>query len=131
MSTIGYALLPPILKKASVKIPPFTVIAISMFVLFMLSLFMSIFYEKSFQIKLAVIKTSLFPLILVGVLNTVAFWLGILGYKYMPLWQQTLFGLLAPICTAVFAYFLLGEPLSSKLFISLLLMGSGLYIAIR
>jgi drug/metabolite transporter (DMT)-like permease len=131
LSTIGYAVLAPLLKRVNEKIPPFTIIAISMFVLFVLSLVMSIVQEKSLSIKPDVIKANLFPLLLVGVINTIAFWLGIVGYKYMPLWQQSLFSLLTPIFTAIFAFLILGEPLSPKMFLSLILMGAGLWVAVK
>ncbi len=131
LSTLGYAVLPVLLKRANSKIPPFTIIAISMFVLFSLSLILSIVQEKSLSIKFEVIKENLGVLVLVGVINTIAFWLGIVGYKYMPLWQQSLYGLLSPVFIAVFAFLILGESISPKFFLSLLLMRAGLFLAIK
>ncbi len=126
LSTILYALLSPLLKKANVSIPPFTVMTISMLSLFLLSLFMSIFFEHSLSLNLQNGKNLIILLLIVGLINGVAFWLGIKGYKYMPLDQQSLFALLSPMLISVFAYFILGEKLNPKIFISLAIMGIGL-----
>ncbi len=130
-STACYALLTPLLKKAGEKLPPFTLIAISMFVLFISSFVISIFLENSLSLKYETVKPYIVPLILVGLINTVGFWLAVVGYKYMPVWEQTLFSLLTPILSGVFAYWILGEQLSPKLFLSLLIMGIGLFVAVR
>lgn len=61
----------------------------------------------------------------------VALWLIILGFKYLPIWQQSMFSLLTPVFAGIFAYFLLGEPISIKLFIGLAVMGIGLFIAVK
>jgi len=76
------------------------------------------------------LRGSVLILMLVGAINFGAFWLGILSFKYMPLWQQSLFGLLSPILIGVFAFFILGEQLSSKLFLSLAIMGVGLAVGL-
>lgn len=131
ISTASYALLTPLLKKASEKIPPFTLIAISMFVLFLCSFLVSIFLENSLKLKIAPIKTYIWTLVVVGVINALAFWLQVLGYKYMPIWQQALFGLLSPLLSGVFAYYILGEQMSAKLFLGLIVMGIGLFVAVR
>ncbi|MGH7245970.1 MAG: EamA family transporter [Candidatus Levyibacteriota bacterium] len=131
ISTIFYASLYPLLKKANEKIPPFTVMAISMFVLFILSLLASIFFEKGFHLKASSVKDSILILVLVGVLNFIGFWLLIQGYKFMPIWQQTMFTILTPVISGIFAYFILGENLTLNLFIGLAIMGIGLFVAIR
>ena len=53
-------------------------------------------------------KNTILLLFLVGLINGVAFWLGIKGYKYMSLSQQSLFALLSPIFVAIFAFLLFG-----------------------
>lgn len=131
LSTFFYALLFPMLKKANEKLPPFTVMAVSMFVLFFISLIFSLIFENSTQIKFTSFKPLIGLLILVGVINVVSFWLEILGYKFMPLWQQTMFTLLTPIFAGIASYFILGEAISPKLFLGLLIMGVGLFVAIR
>lgn len=132
ISTAFYGLINPLLKKANNdSIPPFTVMAISMFVLFLCSFFASIFFENGLHIKGDILKSNSGYLILAGVINFIAFWFAILGFKYMPLWQQTLFSLMMPVFTAIFAYFLLGEKLSLNFFLGLLIMGIGLFIVGR
>lgn len=131
ISTICYAALNPIAKKASAEIQPFTIMAITMFVLFILSLIGSIVFEQLFSVKPAVLKTHLAPLILFGVINFFGFWLLIHGFKYFPVWQQQLFLLLTPILGGIIAFFLLGESIEPKLFLSLAIIGVGLYIGLR
>lgn len=130
-SVILYSFIPPLLKKASLSLPPFTMMAIAMAVLFSGSFILSMLLENSLKIKLVENKDAVFILILMGVLNLIAFWLAILGYKYMPLWQQSMYSLLIPVLAGIFAYYLLGEALNPKLFIGLIVMGIGLFIAIR
>lgn len=130
-STILYAFIGVLFKKANREVPPFSTMAISMFFLFIVSLIFSLIYEKSHQFNWSEIKTPVLFLIIAGVVNFFAFWLGILGYKYLPLWQQSMFGLLSPIFIGVFGYFLLGEQISIKLLFGLIFMGIGLFIVVR
>lgn len=86
ISTALYALIGPLLKKANTdSVPPFTVMAISMFVLFLCSFLASIFFENSFHLKASVLKGNINYLVIAGIINFVGFWLAILGYKYMSL----------------------------------------------
>lgn len=121
----------PLFKKSSEKLPAFTVMAISMFVLFLTSLVLSILFENSLHIKFGSLKIYVLFALLAGAINVVAFWLEIQGFKFMPVWQQTLISLLLPIFAALFSFLILGEPLSIKLFIGLFIIGIGLYISIR
>lgn len=130
-STAFYALLHPLLKKAGQQVPPFTVMAISMFVLFILSLLASVFVEGSLSLKGGAAKINLPILIIIGIVNFLAFWLLLLSYKYFPVWQINMFALLTPIIAGVLSYFILGEKLTVNLFIGLLFMGVGLYIAVK
>jgi len=130
-STTLYAFLYPLIKKANQQLPPFTVMAISMFFLFALSVFASYFLEGIFRMKAEVLKANLPILVTIGVVNFIAFWLLIVSYKYFPVWQATMFTLLTPILAGIFAYFLLGEKFSINLFFGLLVMGIGLFIAVR
>lgn len=128
-----YATLPPLLKKVSQNgIPPFTMMTVSMFTLFLSSFIASFLFEKGLRLKPVLADKNLFfILVAVGLINTVGFWLAIQGYKYMPLWQQTMFTLLTPVLAGIFAYFVLGEAISLKLFLGLVIMGLGLFIAVR
>lgn len=131
LSTVFYALIWPLIKKSSEKIPAFTTMAISMFVLFISSLILSILFENSIHLKFASLKTYIIFALLAGAVNVVGFWLEIQGFKYMPIWQQTLISLLLPVFAAVFSFFILGERLSINLFIGLIIIGAGLFVAIR
>ncbi len=129
ISVACYSLISPLLKRTSATLPPFTIMSISMFSLFSLSVIMSLIFEKN-QLKMDVVKQSVPILLLVGAINLVGFWLAIQGYKYMPLWQQSLFQLLLPVFIGIVAYFVLGEQLSPKLFVGLAIMSLGLYVAV-
>ena len=131
LSLLFYSSITPLLKKSNQTYPPFTIMTISMFALFFFSLVLSLLVDKSSLLKALQNKQSMAILILVGLLNTIGFWLSILGYKYMLLWQQSLIGLLGPIFLAIFAFFILGEAISVKLFLGLAIMGLGLFVAIR
>ncbi len=132
VSTVIYSLLPVLFKKVNQNIPPFTVMAVSMFALFIAALILSLLFEKSINWKFINDNRNLFlVLITTGLINAAGFWLAIQAFKYMPLWQQTLFGLFIPILTGIFAYLILGETLNPKLFVGLLIMALGLVIAIR
>lgn len=130
-STLLYGFMYPLIKRANQNLPPFTVMAISMFALFVASLILSIVFENGLKIKVIENKNIILLLLGVGVINTIAFWLAILGFKYMPLWQQTMFNLLIPVFAGVFAFFILKEPLSAKLLIGLIIISVGLFIAVR
>ena len=131
VSTLAYGAMFPLLKKANEKIPPFTLMALSMFFLFLFSLIGSLIFEKNALGKYSTIKAFLPLLIFTGLVNLAAFWTEILAYKYMPLWQQTMFVLLTPVFAGILAFFILGEHISAKLFLGLIIMAVGLFIAIR
>lgn len=134
LSVTLYASLGPQLKRVSqAGIPPFAMIAVSMFALFTTALILSIIFERGGTNLKSVMtsKNLFFALITVGLINTAGFYLAIQGYKYMPIWQQNMFELLKPILAGVFAYFILGEVITMRLFLGLLIMGIGLYIAIK
>lgn len=130
-STVLYALMGVLFKKTSLQTSAFSLMAISMFALFASSLILSLIFEKDSIIKSIQDKNLFLLLISIGLINTVGFWLAIQGYKHMPLWQQTLFSLLIPPLTGIFAYFILGETISMKLLLGLAIMGIGLFVAIK
>lgn len=130
-SSLFYAFLVPLLKKAGKDIPVFTSMAVPMFVLFSCALAASLFFEKDALPKLLVQKNSLLILILLGVLNFFGFWLLIIGSKSLLAWQVNMFGILTPMLTGIIAFFILGESLTVNLFIGLAIAGIGLYIAVR
>ena len=126
-----YALNATLLKRGSQSIPPFAAMTVSMFVLFCVSLIMTFSTERSFTWSISENKDQFAVLVLVGFVNTLAFWSMLNAFRYSAMWQQQLFTLLAPVFAAAFAFFILGEDISPKLFASLLFMGMGLYLAVR
>ena len=129
-SVFCYSLLGVLLKKASQNLQPFTVMAISMFVLFGVSFLFSIAFEKSLSLDFSMNKTSIMILVAVGIINVLGFWLQIKAYPLMPLWTQQMFFLLTPIFGGIIAYIVLKEPITSKLFAGLAFMIVGLFIAV-
>ncbi len=130
-STVLYASLGPLMKRANAKLPPFTVIAIAMIVLATGAIICSLVFEKGSRIAYGAYKQEIILLIIAGLLNLAAFWLGVLGYKYMPLWQQSMFTFFTPLLTGLFAFLILKEPIEAKMFLGLVLMSLGLYVSVR
>jgi drug/metabolite transporter (DMT)-like permease len=131
-STISYALLSALLKKVYKNdVGPFTVMAISMLVLFLISAVCAFVFEDFSNFEVAEHTKDILLLVLVGTINALGFWLAIKGYDYMPLWEQQMFQILTPLLTGFFAFFMLGESIGINLFIGLGVMGIGLFIAIR
>lgn len=131
LSTIGYSLIYPLLKKGGEKISTFSLLAISTGIVCIMSVAMSLLTEKNALIRSFSEKNYIWFVVIAGIINFFAFWLGVVAFKYMSVWQQQLFGLLLPVVGAVAAYFLLKEAISPKLFIGLIIMSFGLYIALR
>ncbi len=126
-----YSLLYPMFKKVDTKVPPFTLMAISMFTLFFWSFLASVFFEKSLQTKGIISKENVLILVLAGTINLAAFWVLLLGQRNMPIWQITMFNLLVPVFAGIASYFILGEQLNPKMFIGLAIMAVGLFVAIK
>jgi len=129
-SVLLYAVLSPILKKVSGDVSPWTTIAIAMTVLTVIAYIMSFLTEDLKQFVWKDNKLNIMYLVLVGGINALAFYLGVRAYGYMPLWQQSMFGLLGPVITGIFAFYILGEPMSWKLFIGLAIVSIGLFIGV-
>lgn len=126
-----YGLVGALLKRGAQGIPPFAAMTVSMGVLFGLSFLCNLVLERNFSWDLRVHTGSIVALVLVGTVNTVALFCALRAYDYVPVWQYQLFSLLCPIFASLFAYLLLGEVLSPKLFGGLVLMAIGLYVAVR
>lgn len=129
-STIVFASLGPLLKKANQTLPPFTVMTISTFILFLCALILSIAFENFTNLKFLSDKSIVKILFLAGALNTLSFYLAIKAFKYIPIWQQAMFSVLMPVFSAIFAYFILAEKFSPRLFLGLAIMAVGLFIAV-
>ena len=129
ISTLCYALITPLIKKASADFGPFTEIAISMTVLTTIAILMAFITEDMTNINFIKSQKSIILLLVVGVVNAIGFYLAIRGFKYMKIWQQQMFGILTPILSGIFAFFILGEKMSLRIFISLALMAAGIAVA--
>ena len=130
-STVLYSSLYPLLKKANQQLPPFTTMALAMLSLFILATLASIFLENGLHTKMSLIKSNFSLIIIIGIVNFIAFWLAILGFKYMSIWQQNMFYVIDPVAAAIFAYFILGEKITINLFLGLFIMAIGLFVAVR
>lgn len=76
-------------------------------------------------------KQAFLLLVFVGIINAVGYYASIRAYAYLPIWQLNMFFALSPLIGGVFAYFILGEAISGKLFLGLSLALAGIYIAFR
>lgn len=127
-SIICLASLTALLKKASQETTSFWVITISTFILCLCSLVCALAFQKSEIPQLWQHKKAIGVLSLAGFLNFVGVYFSIRAFDYFLVWQQTMFKVLVPVFAAVFAYFLLGEPLHYKFIIGLIIMSNGLFI---
>lgn len=131
LSTIFYSLTYPLQKKVSNDIPTFMVMTIIMFTASFITFFLSIIFEKGLSFNFVQNRNGILILVLVGIINIFAFWCLLIGYKYLPLWQEIMITMISPIFTAIFSYYILGESLSYKMFIGLFIMCFGLFVAIK
>lgn len=126
-----YGLNGVLLKRGSQGVPPFTAMTISMAVLLTLSGICSRVFEPDFSWSFKDNPKALLSLLLVGFVNTAAFWCFLNAYKYVSVWQYQVFSHLTPMFAGVFAFLLLGEPLTWKLFAGTALIFVGLYVALH
>lgn len=131
LATVLNALLIPLLKLVNQKVPTFTTMTIYAFYLFILSLLSSLLFEKGGTNFFNLDKKFFAFMFVIGVIYYLAIVFIFLSFKHLAVWQQTMFGLLIPILSGVFAYYILKEPLSYKLFVGLAIASFGLYIALR
>ncbi len=69
-------------------------------------------------------------LAIVGVMTGIGYLLGIAALMRLPVWLNGLFLVFWPVLNAVFAWFLLHEPISPKFIIAFAFMSVGLLIAV-
>jgi len=128
---ICYGVLAPLNKKNTQSFPPFTVMAVSMFALFILAVVCCLIFEKSWQLDFVKNRQGLILLLFTGTVNFVGFTLLLSAYKYFPVWQIVVLMMSQPLITSVIAFLILREPLTWKFFLSLLFMAIGNFIATR
>ena len=127
LSIMVYSTLWPLLKKTSQDVPHFLAMAISMFVLFLVSLI----FHFGFEPRTIPAKQDLLLLGLVGIVNALAFYLALVALQGLPIWHYKMIGLISPVFTAFCAYYILGEHFSYKMFVGLTIAAFGIYIAIK
>jgi len=126
-----YGLNGVLLKRGSQGIPPFSAMTVSMAVLFTLSAVCSRVFEPDFSWSIKENPKAFLYLLLVGVVNTAAFWCFLNAYRFVSVWQYQVFTHLTPMFAGIFAFFLLGEPLTVKLFVGTAIIFVGLYVALH
>ncbi len=131
LSAIFYGLFAPYLKKVSETVPPFMTLAVTSATIAITSLVLSFIFEKNFDLHLLTSKSMIKLILAVGMLNLLAYWFEILGFQYLPVWQQQMFFALIPAFAGVAAFFILGEALSIRLLIGLIITGTGLFISVK
>lgn len=129
-STFLVAALTPIYKKANLGIPPFFLMSVTMLSMFLLAIIAYIFFEKGFEVQSLTLK-QWGALAGIGLIEFLAFWTWLLAIKDLSSIQIQMFMVLAPIFAAIAAYFLLGEKVEPKAVLGLVIMGAGLYVAIK
>lgn len=118
-------------KRINQELPTYATMAAGMAVIFVLSLALSLVTEKSAVAGIKDVKGVLYIVLIAGVANFFAFLLLLKGMQLTPIWQVQLFYLLTPVLGAFFAYWILGEDFSARLWLGLSLMSVGLYLAVK
>jgi len=125
-----YALLGPIVRKfALTSFPPFAFIATANIILFLISLSCWALFERHFT------PAQIQPMQWVwltgfAALNFVGYYLYVRAMGGMPVSHYQLMALATPIFGGLFAWYLLKEPLSLKIFAGFAIMCLGYYIAV-
>jgi|GEM_PF-5868543 len=131
LSALFYGLFAPYLKKVSEAVPPFMTLALTSGIIAVTAFVLSLIFERGFDPGILTSKSMIKLIIAVGLLNLLAYWFEILGFQYLPVWQQQIFFALIPAFAGVAAFFILGEALSMKLVYGLIITGIGLYVSVR
>lgn len=125
VSSILYGVFNPMLKKAGLNAYATLIVQLGFSWLVGLPIFLATGSYKDISMGSVVL------IAVAAAIGTVAYILAVKSFALLPMWQIAVFSLIAPLSTAVFSYFILGEPIPSKFFLSLILVGAGLFIAVR
>lgn len=124
-----YALLGPLAKKVSLVLPPFSFIAASSLILFLICFALAVAYERP-ALSTAIRHINFGWLLCFSLVNI----LGYIGYLWainrIAVAEYQMFIILGPIVGGAFAYILLGETFHTRYLIAAAIMAIGLYIAI-
>ena len=125
ISSILYGIFNPMLKKAGLNAYATLIVQLGFSWLVGLPIFLATGSYKEISLG------SVGLIALAASIGTLAYILAVKSFYLLPMWQVAIFSLIAPFSTAIFSYFILGEPLSAKFFWSLIFVGIGLFIAVH
>ena len=129
MAMFCYALLPVLAKKMHASVPPFSLIAVTMFVLMLCSLVASYVTERSFKISSLGLSDFL-SLVLFGLINFVGFGAYLFSISKIPVVEYQMIGVLIPLVGGVLAVFLLNEPFLWRYGVGFVFVAVGLYLTL-
>lgn len=131
MAMILYATLTPMAKKLGLEgVPPFLFIAIANVFLFILGCIGYYFFERTGQVFVLKQDHVVF-LFVFAAINFVAYALFLYALRDVSVASYQLIELLTPVIGAIVAFYLLNESVQPKQIIGFLIMGVGLFIALR
>lgn len=130
-SVVFYAGLCVIAKVVGKTIPDFVFMAITMAGLCAISCVAAVLSPH--KIEMAAISSQNWALMgLFAAMNFIGFALYLYCYRAgMPIVNYQLFNSVTPVVAGLIAYFALGEPITYKALLGAVIMGIGLYIAIK
>ncbi|MDR3424524.1 MAG: DMT family transporter [Alphaproteobacteria bacterium] len=125
-----YGALSPIAKKLLSAIPSFAFVGMTALIVSSFAFASSIFYEKGFS--LARLSTATWGgLLIFGIINFISYALYCYVIAKIPVTHYQLMELIAPIVGGILAYFLLREPFKPQYLAGLVIVGLGVFVAIR
>jgi drug/metabolite transporter (DMT)-like permease len=127
---ICYAVMPVLLKKLQLEVPPLATMATTMLFLFLFSTAASLCFERDFSI-LKISPKTWGNLIFFGFVNFIGFAVFMLAIAKIPVVHYQLIGIVAPVLSGIFAYWLLKEDFRPQYLYGLVFIGIGLFIALR
>lgn len=126
-----YAALSPIAKKITLGgIPPFPFMAFTMLCLALYAGIAACFRNKDFLIA-TVTPAQWLGILAFSLVNFIGFGTYLYVITKIPVTEYQLLGLIGPIVGGIIAYFMLGEAIKPQYFAGLMLMGAGLFVALR
>ena len=130
LAVFSYAVLKIMDRKGMVDgIPPFLFIAVSMTVLAGLAAIGHVLTVKGPIFALTTQQWGM--LVVYGFLNLIGFTLVLVALKSMPVTEYQIIGITTPICVAFLAAIFLKEPILIKHMVGAVIVGLGIFIAIR
>lgn len=123
ISSILYGVFNPLIKKAGLN--PYATLTLQLGISWLVGL--PLFLATNSQQGIS--TNSVVLIAIASTIATAGYILAIKAFPLLPLWQVALFTMITPVATSIFSYFILGETLTPKFFLSLLFITIGLIIA--